>query len=37
MKIEFTSKDRCRVILEDLGLGNLYPSSGKRWEAVIPL
>ena len=37
MKIEFASKDRCRVILEDLGLGNLYPSSGKRWEAVIPL
>ena len=28
---------RCRVRAEDLGLGELYPSSGKIWEANISL
>ena len=37
MEMTFTAKDRCRVRLEDLGLGELYKSSGKKWEAVIGL
>ena len=37
MELTFTAKDRCRVKLEDLGLGELYKSSGKKWEAVIEL
>ncbi|MDY3920057.1 MAG: DUF5716 family protein [Candidatus Limivivens sp.] len=37
LRMEFTAKNRCRVRMEDLGLGSLYPSSGKQWEAVIAL
>lgn len=37
MEMTFAAKDRCRVRLEDLGLGELYKSSGKKWEAVIGL
>lgn len=37
MEMTFAAKDRCRVKLEDLGLGELYKSSGKKWEAVIGL
>lgn len=37
LMMEFTAKNRCRVQMEDLGLGALYPSSGKQWEAVIAL
>lgn len=37
LEMEFISKKRCRVRMEDLGLGSLYPSSGKQWEAVIDL
>lgn len=37
LDISFTAPDRCRVRAEDLGLGELYPSSGKIWEANISL
>ncbi len=37
MEITFTAKDKCRIRLEDMGLGELYKSSGKKWEAVIEL
>lgn len=37
MKLMFTSGTRCKVILDDLGMGELYPSSGKKWQALIDL
>ncbi|MDO5425880.1 MAG: DUF5716 family protein [Eubacteriales bacterium] len=37
LRMDFIAKNRCRVRMEDLGLGGLYPSSGKQWEAVIAL
>lgn len=37
LRLDFTAKNRCRVHLEDLGLGALYPASQKQWEAVIVL
>lgn len=37
MELTFQAKDKCRVLLNDLGLGELYKSSGKKWEAVIEL
>ena len=35
MELRFIGKRKCKVILTDLGLGNLYPSTGKVWDAVI--
>jgi len=35
MEIEFTSVNKCRICMDDLGLGKLYPSMGKKWESVI--
>lgn len=37
MELTFAAKDQCRVRLEDMGLGELYKSSGKKWEAVMEL
>ena len=37
LTISFTAADCCKVKAEDLGLGELYPSSGKIWEANIHL
>lgn len=37
MQITFTGKNKCKVRLDDLGLGELYKSSGKKWEQVIEL
>ena len=37
MEITFTARNKCRVRLEDMGLGELYKSTGKKWEAVIEL
>lgn len=33
----FTAKNRCCVRIDDLGLGELCPSSGKKWESIIEL
>ncbi len=35
MELKFISKRKCRVLLTDMGLGGLYPATGKTWEAVI--
>ena len=35
LDLSFIGKRKCRVRVTDLGLGNLYPASGKRWDAVI--
>lgn len=37
LELTFPAKDICRVKLEDLGMGELYPSSGKKWKADIRL
>ena len=37
LQLVFTAKNKCRVHLDDCGLGELYPASGKKWEAVIEL
>lgn len=37
MRMEFAGKDKCRVRIEDLGMGSFWPSSGKKWETVIKL
>ncbi len=35
MKLRFEGKNKCRATFTDLGLGNLYPATGKVWEALI--
>lgn len=35
MELRFISKRKCKLLFTDLGLGNLYPATGKTWEAVI--
>lgn len=37
MELDFLSKDKCKAKIDDLGMGELCPSSGKKWEAVIEL
>lgn len=37
MQVTFPEKSKCQVYLDDLGLGDLYPSSGRKWETVIDL
>lgn len=37
LTVRFKAKDKCMIVAEDLGLGELYPSSKKKWEAVIKL
>lgn len=37
MQLTFPEKNQCRVRLDDLGLGDLYPSSGRQWETIIEL
>ena len=37
MSLEFTARNRCSVKLDDLGLGDLYPTAGKKWEALLEL
>lgn len=37
LTVRFTAKNRCHVQAWDLGLGELYPSSQKTWEATIQL
>ena len=32
-----TSRDMCRVTVEDLGFGGFYESSGLTWEDTLPL
>ena len=32
LHVEFDSPDRCRITAEDLGLGELFPASGKVWQ-----
>lgn len=35
LELKFIGKRKCQVTITDLGLGNLYPASGRTWEAVI--
>ena len=35
IRIEFESATRCNITVEDLGLGEFYPSSGLRWSEVM--
>lgn len=35
MELKFISKRKCRLEITDMGLGGLYPATGKKWEAVI--
>jgi len=37
MHLDFIQKDRCKVKIDDLGMGEICPSSGKKWEAVLEL
>lgn len=39
LRLTFTCRDRntCRVLIEDLGLGEFYPSSGQCWEREIAI
>lgn len=37
MEISFVNRSKCRVRLDDMGLGDLYPSSGMKWESNIQL
>ena len=35
LHVEFDSPDRCRITAEDLGLGELFPASGKVWHETM--
>lgn len=35
IRLEFESDKKCRIHVEDLGFGELYPSSGLTWEETI--
>lgn len=35
MELEFSAPDRCRVKMDDMGMGEQCPSSGKKWNATI--
>lgn len=35
LRIEFDSPGRCQITAEDLGLGELFPSSGKIWHETM--
>lgn len=37
LRVGFTGKNKCRIRIDDLGLGSFWPSSGKKWETVIKL
>ena len=37
MCLTFPSSNQCKVQMDDMGLGELYPPTGKRWEATIQL
>ena len=37
MRLTFPSPNQCKVQMDDMGLGELYPSTGKRWETTIQL
>ena len=35
LQAEFDAPDRCRIRVEDLGFGELFPTSGKVWQEVL--
>lgn len=35
LKLEFVSRDECRISAEDMGFGEMYPSSRKVWTETI--
>lgn len=37
IRIEMTAVDRAAVTIEDMGFGELVPSSGKAWTQTIPV
>lgn len=37
LRLEFASVSRCEITVEDLGFGELYPSSGQVWHETIEM
>jgi len=37
INVEFTSEDRMKIQVTDLGFGEFYPSTGKVWEKIIEM
>ena len=35
LHLEFESANRCRIDVEDLGFGEMYPSSGLKWQETM--
>lgn len=35
LKLQYISRKECRITVEDLGFGEMFPSSGKIWEEVV--
>ena len=31
VSLQYTSQVECRVVVKDLGFGEMFPSSGKEW------
>ncbi len=37
MHLEFTSANECQILVEDMGFGEFYPSSGLRWHETFTM
>lgn len=37
LNVKFKDRNRCSIFVEDLGLGEFYPSSEKTWEVTLQL
>ena len=37
MKVSFSSGDTVKVVVEDLGFGEIFPSSNRKWETEVKI
>lgn len=37
LKVEFESEVRLKISVEDMGFGEFYPATGKKWEKIIEM
>ena len=35
LKLQYISRKECRITVKDLGFGEMFPSSGKKWEEIV--
>ena len=35
LSLAYVSQKDCQIVVEDLGFGDMYPSSGKIWKELV--